>query len=361
MDDHDLGALLDASVPAPAASDETLSRIQGRATQRRRRTALAASALTVAMAVVVALGVSGLSSNGSSAPPAAPPARCALGDVSMRIDPRSASHNQVTKWAVKAESRAAHTCRLDTPITATVLDAAGQIVTTVRGASNAEVVPTDNGYVSDLKPNTPTLVAQLHWTHPCSDGPVDLEVAGISSVPARLRLPRQPCEGAISQSRLMMYAGEQEGTCPFGSLTIAIDPRAAEAAGGTMWVVTVRASHVKVACRLHDGFIATIETPGGTVLREVAGNPAGQGGYYHDVFTPKRPLIIGALIWINPCSDGPVDIVVRSKDASYGNPARRSLPRQPCRTGPVTTSRFRFELNLPTLTGRAVGTTTTAK
>jgi hypothetical protein len=47
MDDHDLGALLDTSVPAQPASEAALTRIHRRAAQRVRRIRFAAAAFTI--------------------------------------------------------------------------------------------------------------------------------------------------------------------------------------------------------------------------------------------------------------------------------------------------------------------------
>ena len=53
MDDHELGALLDATAPAVAPSDATLTHIHGRAAQRVRRARIATAGLVV---VLIAAG-----------------------------------------------------------------------------------------------------------------------------------------------------------------------------------------------------------------------------------------------------------------------------------------------------------------
>jgi RNA polymerase sigma factor (sigma-70 family) len=60
MDDHDLGALLDAAVPAQPASDAALCHIRHRASQRRRRATALGSTLTVAVVITLGFGLSAL-------------------------------------------------------------------------------------------------------------------------------------------------------------------------------------------------------------------------------------------------------------------------------------------------------------
>jgi hypothetical protein len=358
MDDHELGALLDAAIPGAPASDAVLGRIRRRASQRRRRTALAGGALSVAIAAALALGISAVggsprsatpvgrttpSSGGSGPTTMVPVPRCFPGDVTLTINPHSESFNQVTEWAVTARSRAEAPCRLVAPIRARALDSVGRVV-----VGDATVAPTDPGYVSFLTSDTPALVAQLNWTLPCSDGPVDLEVSGIASVPARLALPRQPCQGSIGQSSFTITAagpGVAGGPCPFGSLVLAIGRQSVRTADTVRWRVTAT-SPANLLCRIHSGIEATIETPDGNALR-VSGNPARQGEQFQDLFPPGRPQFVGYLSWTNPCSDTPVRLVVRFENGRDGQAARLELPKQACAAGPIETSHFQIDLGIP--------------
>jgi RNA polymerase sigma-70 factor (ECF subfamily) len=223
MDDHDLGALLDATVPSPAtATNATLIRIRGRAGQYRRRTALVRSALTVAVGVAAALGISALgatSRTGSVAPGGptnpqrgtttiVPDGRCFPGDVTLQIGVVSDSADAIpattSRFTVAARSRADAPCRLITPIKATIHDSAGRVLTSVAGTLTADVLPTDAGYVSELAPDTLRVLAYLDWRNPCSAGAVTLEAAGPSAQVGRLPLPRQPCAAGTTQSLFTM-------------------------------------------------------------------------------------------------------------------------------------------------------------
>lgn len=377
MDDHELGALLDAAVPAPPSSDAALARIHRRAGQRRRA-AMAGGVLTVVVAGAIALGLSTLGGSPRPATPAGgttsssipagtttivPDGRCFSGDVSLSIDARSASFDQITQWAVTAVSRSDAPCRLIDPIKATIFDSNGHILTAVGGTLTAHILPTDPGYVTVLAPHTPTLVAQLAWALPCSNGPVELQVAGLSPSPAELKLPRQACTYApISRSYFSIsrvgdtVAGE---TCPFGSLTLMIDPHSVRTAGTVRWAVTAT-TRTGLLCRTHAGIEATIEKPDGTVLGVISGNPARQGNdVFQDLFRPSRPELVGYLTWSNPCSDTPVQLVARFEDGSYGRAARLNLPKQACVAGHLVTSHLQIDPGIP-LT-RVSGTTTTAK
>jgi hypothetical protein len=348
MDDHDLGALLDAAVPAATASDEALSRIRRRAAQRRRRAAGLSGALTVAVVAALLLALLAIGSTERSTPkPATMP--CASFDVSLTIDPQSSSFNQTTQWAVYAENRSETACRVSAPIKATIHDSNGQILTAVSGTLTAAVLPNEPGYVSALAHNTSTLVGQLVWVLPCSNGPVELEVAGFSRTPARLKLPRQACIVGIDRSRFSMLpvgdtvAGE---TCPFGSLTFTIDPHVDQQGGSSTWTVTAT-TRTSVLCRIHAGIEATIEKPDGTVLTDIPGNPARQRDQFQDLFPPSRAMAVGYLEWTSPCSGVPVRLVVRFLDGSYGLPARLTVPRQTCNTS-LALPRTHFDVTGPT-------------
>jgi hypothetical protein len=262
-----------------------------------------------------------------------------------------------------AVSRADAPCRLIDPIKATILDSKGRILKAVPGALTAHILPADPGYVRVLAPDTPTLVATLQWQLPCSDGPVALQVAMLSPSPAELKLPRQPCTVApISQSYfLLARVGETVPgqTCPFGSLTLAIDPHAVRTADTYLWAVTAT-TRTRLLCRTHAGIAAAIETRSGAVVSAISGNPAQQDTMaWTDLFRPGRTEFVGYLSWTNPCSDTPVQLVVRFEDGSYGRSTQLNLPRQGCRSGPIGTSRFQIDLGVPVK--RVSGSTSTAK
>jgi len=360
MDDHDLGALLDAAVPTATASDEALSRIHRRAGQRGRRTALAASALTVLVAVGAALGVSaiGASGNGSAqpVPPAgsttvAPSGHCS-DRVTLSIDSQSDLVNSpafpILRWTVWAVNPSASDCRLTGVIKATIRDAHGNVLTGVTGTRTAHFEPTA-AYVGALVPDTPTKVAHLNWVDPCSSGPVELEVAGFSPHTARLTLPRQPCAaGPISDSVFSVDGPGPIGgsTCPSRSITLDIAPNGETTAGTTRWSV-VGTSHANFFCRTHAGIDARIETVDGTVLDAIPGNPARQGETFRDLFVPGRPEIVAFLVWTHPCSDTPVNLVASFRDGSTGT---LGLPAQPCPGGTIGTSHFAIDSRIPVTT-----------
>jgi hypothetical protein len=331
MDDHDLGALLDATVPASPASDAALARIRRRASQRRRRSPALGGLVTVAVIAIAALGVSWIGGSSNHVTPGGGTTpECLVGDVSQRIDAQSASYDGTTQWAVYADNRSDTPCRVSAPIKATIHDSAGRIFTAVRGTLTALVLPTQPGYVNVLAANAPTLIAELKWVLPCSNGPVELEVAGFSRTPARLDLPRQPCASSISQSFFQLVrvgdtvAGEP---CPFGSITLTIDPKPAKRGNTLRWAVA-GTGHTGHLCRTH-GLEADIETPDGKVLTAIPGNPAVQNDVFEDLFVPSRPEFVDYLRWSDPCSAGPVVLVVRYHEG-MSTGGRLSLPRQRC-------------------------------
>lgn len=244
MDDNELGALLDTTVPAAAPSDATLTRIQSRAAQRVRRARFATAAL---VAVLIATG----------------------------------------------------------------------------GATAAALAGTSNG----ARPVTP---------------------AETSAPPLAVGVPG--------------------GLCPTGSLTLAFDQGLHESGSGpgytsTSWLVLATAN-TDLICRWHGGLDAVIATPDGTVVGGIPGNPADQvefGDGQQDLFRPGHGVYVATLTWKNPCSTGPVQLVVRFLDGSFGQPARLNLPRQQC---PTTRRASHFDIGLGALDSSngplPSGSTTTA-
>lgn len=224
MDDHDLGALLDATVPVATASEKALSRIHRRAGQRRRRTALAAGALTVVLAAGVALGLTSLgatSNNGS-------------------VTPAGSTSTQ------------------------------GGTTTTV---------------------------------------------------------PDRPVAGT---------------DCPPGSITLTIVPVTNTALlGALQWEVTATA-HTNFLCRVHEGLEASIETPDGTPIGAIAGNPAGPNASFRDLFRPQETGSAAYVTWSGPCIDRPMqlDVGPAHPGSPYANTAPLRLAKQPCTSRPVGGSRL---------------------
>lgn len=317
---------------------------------------MAAGALTIAIAAATAIGVSSLgarsvapagstSSNGRGTTTILPDGRCFSGDVSLSIGTVVEHRAGTARWAVMARSRAETPCRPVAPIKATIVDSNGHIVTAVAGTRTAALLPTDAGFVSELVPDSPTIVAYLDWQNPCSNGPVELDVNGFSPTTARLKLARQPCaSGPITTSNFRIEgAGPIAGaSCPPGSVDLGITWD--ENVGGlNLFTARIGAfSHEKLLCRTHAGLDVTIETLDGRVLTEIPGNPARQGETYQDLLRPSVNQIIANITWTNPCTTTPVQIVVRFHDFGYGQPQRVKLPTQICRAGPVSASRLRI-------------------
>ena len=351
MDDHDLGAVLDASVPAQPASDATLTRIHHRAAQRRRRSAVLSGALSVAVVAVAALGVTWVGGSSKQVTPGrgtttnsvpagtttiVPDGRCFSGDVTVRIDSHPQVSGTATRWAIVATTRSDSPCRLVGAFTASISETGFGGGRVGQSFDNPE-------YATELQPRTPTVVAYFAWNHPCSDRPAELDVTGISAVPANLAIPRQRCASKPkgTSSFLIEPPLVVGGPCPAGSITLTIDPDP-ERTGSTLhWAITGTA-HNDVACRTH-GLKAKIENADGTVLG-VSGNPAVQNDVFEDIYSPSKPEIADYLSWSNPCSDGPVLLVVTFSDGSNGPPARLTLPRQPCTAGAIS----RFKITGPT-------------
>jgi hypothetical protein len=330
MDDHDLGALLDATAPAAVPSDETLARIHGRAAQRRRRTALARGALTLVLVAALALGISALGAANSDSSLRPANADCSASDVIVRIngvpDVSKGSSPGLSRWAVVAISIAATKCRLVTPITATIRDLAGKELTNVDGTRDAKFDPKKARYRIELDPHSPTFVAHLNWLNPCSEGSVVLEVAKPSEPPARLHIPEQPCRSGASRF-FVDGPGPIAGTdCPKGSIALVIHPEPVRTGDTFRWTVTGTA-HTTFPCRTH-GLDAAIESLDGAVLTGVPGNPAVQNDQFQDMLSPEQPVFVDYLQWSKPCSTGPVVLVVEYHDGMSA-PGARLLLRQP--------------------------------
>jgi hypothetical protein len=338
MDDHDLGALLDASVPARPASDAALTRIHRRAAQRRRRAAVLSGALTVVVVVVAALGISwvggpskrvtpGGGTTPSSVPSGTttivPDGRCFSGDVSMSIDAHRQVWGTTARWAIVAVTRSDTPCRPVGTITATISDSGHGLasVSHTLDALHAAIV---------LAPDTPTVVANLAWNKPCSAGPVEFDVTGVAAAPARLTVPRQSCASKpnggsdlVLEPRLL-----PGGACPKDSIVLTIDPHAVSIGTTTRWTITGTA-RTDVTCRTY-GLDADIETPDGKVLTGIPGNPAVQNDQFEDLFVPSRREFVDDLSWSAPCSVGPVVLVVHYHDGMSGSGARLNLSKQRC-------------------------------
>lgn len=335
MDDHDLGALLDSTVPGAAATEEALARIHGRAAQRRRRTAIAAGVLTIVMTAALTLGFSTLGKSGDDGSIRPAGVNCSADDVILKIsgvpEVSKGFTPGLTRWAVVGVSEATTTCRMVTPITATIRDLAGKVLTNVDGTRDAKLDPEKARYRIEVEPHTPTSVAHLNWFNPCSNGSVVLEVAKPSGPPARLHVPEQPCR--TGGSRFAVDGpGPISGTdCPKGSITLTINPEPVRTGDTFRWTVTGTAQ-TTFFCRTH-GLDAAVESLDGTVLTDVPGNPAVQNDQFQDVFSPEQPVFVDYLQWSKPCSTGPVVLVVGYHDGMSGSGGRLRLPQQGCLDG----------------------------
>jgi hypothetical protein len=235
MDDHDLGALLDAAVSAPSASDAALARIRRRAAMRVLRGRLATAAFVVVVVAaggVTAAGLVGTRNGGRQIPPTisasnpptltcsttttgrgvarqggascttneglVPGGPCPAGSVTLAFDPKNAVSNgaDTFHWPVTATAHTNVVCRIHEGLDAAIETSERAIFGGVSGN------PAENGEVRQdlLRPGIATLIAYLTWAHPCSAVPVQLLVIFHSRIgpPARLNLPRQSCVTAVS-------------------------------------------------------------------------------------------------------------------------------------------------------------------
>ena len=328
MDDHDLGALLDASVPAPPASDEALSRIHRRAGQRRRRTALAGGVLTVVVAVGAALGVSaiGASGNGSSrpVPPAgsttvAPSSDCS-DRVTLSIDPQSVDLRADDAVGRLGRQPIGIDCRL---------------VGSDQGDDPRR--PRSDPHRRDRHAHRRRLAERARLRerarsrhihargppeldHPCSNGPVELEVAGFSPSPARLKLPptvhdRTSADRSSRSSRPGPVAGR---TCPTRSITLDDRPeRRREPVAPSAGPSPQRLGPVFSAGPTPASRRRSRRSTAPCSMRSRA-TRLGRATSFQDLFVPAHAEFVGYLSWANPCSATPVRLVVRFEDGSYG-------------------------------------------